>query len=230
MLVNDIDISTFHTRLLTKDIQTAGVTTFDDWLRNALNPLYMGKQEQYKQIKIKLYIKDSDEESALNDISNLVIQLERCTIKFDDLSFYYDCLIISKIHTRVKTGVYNLEIELKSGYAYKPAITTTMNNMSAALINVEGNLPSPAIITITPNASMPGINIEGFTGIIVVANIMQGVPFVIDGEACTVMADGVNRFNDVVMTEFPTLLPGKNPIGLSTSNCLVTISYKPKFI
>jgi len=231
MLVNNIDIATLNARLLTKDIQTANVITFDDWLRNAINPLYMGKQEQYKQIKIKLYIKDTNEENALNDMSNLVKQFERCTIKFDDLSFYYDCLIVSKTHTRVIIGVYNLEIELKSGYAYKPVITQTMTNQNMSSFNVDGNLPTPAYVIITPSANITSITVTGLSeDPIIIQNLLANTPIIIDGVLGLVTQSGLNKYADTNMWEFPILQPGNNTINIDNSVCTVIIQFNPKWV
>jgi len=206
MLVNNIDIASFHAQYLTKDIQTAGVITYDDWLRTSISPLYLGKKEQYKQIKIQLLIKDIDDESCLNDISNLVNQFEKCTVKFDDLSFYYDCLVVNKSHIRKTSVVYTLDIELKSGYAYKPAVIETMNGITSKAITVSGNLPTPAVVTLTPTIDTISAVLTGLSkSPITVSNLHANTPVVIDGEKCTVteadidttltVATGANKWN-----------------------------------
>ena len=62
MLVNNIDIADFKAELLKKDIQTAEVTIYDDWLRQSNTPLFLGKKEKYKKITIQLFIEDANEE------------------------------------------------------------------------------------------------------------------------------------------------------------------------
>lgn len=230
MLVNNIDIVNFKAMLVSKRIQTADVITFDDWLRNALNPLFLGKQEQYKQIKIQLLIDDVSEESALNNISNLVKQLEQCTIKFDDLSFYYDCLIVNKSNERIIPGKYLLDVELKSSYAYKSIVTETLDHVSSKTINVAGNLKTPAVVAITVPTDTISVTINGLGSTITVKNLKANIQVVIDGEACTVLQNGVNKFPDTDMWDFPILQPGANTISVDTSNCTLQIQYKPKFL
>lgn len=231
MLINGIDIVNSHAQLLKKDIQTAEVVIYDDWLRNALNPLYLSKQETYKQLKLQLLIKDTDGEHCLTDISGLIKQLEKCTIKFDDLSFYYDCLIVSKSHKRLAQGRwYTLDVELKSGYAYKTAVTETLDHVASKTITVPGNLPTPAIVTITAPINTSTLTLTGFKDSITVNNLLANIPRIIDGEACTVLQAGVNKFIDTDMWSFPVLQPGANTIATSNSNCVITISYKPKYI
>lgn len=230
MLVNNIDILIFNAQLLTKDIQTSDVVTYDDWLRNALNPLYMGKQEQYKKIKIQLYIKDIDDNAVLNDISNIIAEFEKCTIKFDDIDFYYDCLITSKNHTRLASGKYTLDIELKSGYAYKDAATESMTDTLNKTITVPGNLPTPAVVTVTVPSDTISITLIGFGDSITINNLKANIPVIIDGEACTVMQNGINKFGDIDMWSFPVLQPGDNTITIDNINCTIEIQYKPRWI
>jgi len=230
MLVNSIDINNFKAILLKKDIQSAEVIIYDDWLRQSNNPLYLGKQEKYKQIKLHLLIEDIDDESCLNDISNLIRQFEKCILKFDDLNFYYDCMIVDKSHERIAKGWYTLDIELKSGYAYKPAVTETLNHVISKTINILGNLSSPAIVTITVPVDTISITLTGFGDSMIIKNLKANIPVIIDGEACLVTQSGLNKFVDTDMWNFPVLQPGANIITSSTANCVINISYKPEYI
>jgi phage-related protein len=231
MLINNIDASNYKAVLLTKDIQTSEVIIFDDWLRQSISPLYLGRQEKYKQIKIQLSIKDADDESCLNDISNLVKQLEVCTIKFDNLSYYYDCLIVNKSHRRIIDGWYTLDVELKSNYAYKAALTETMNHVNTISINVQGNSPTPVIVTVTVLSNYSYLTLTGFgEDPITINNLTANVPVVIDGEANYVLQSGLNKFPDMDMWNFPILEPGAITITSTASNCVITMQYKPRYI
>lgn len=230
MLINNIDIVNFKALLTIKDIQTVDVVTYDSWLRNALNPLYLGKTEQFKKINIQLVISDVDDNGVLNNISDLIKQLEKCTIKFDDIEFYYDCTIVNKSNEKITNGFYLLDVELKSGYAYKVAVTETMNNVASKVITVLGNLPTPAIVTVTVPIATISLVLTGFKDSITVNNLLANVPRIIDGEACTVLQAGVNKFGETDFWSFPTLNPGINTINTSVSNCVISIVYKPKYI
>lgn len=231
VLVNNIDISNFKAKLITKDIQTAGIITYDDWLRSSLNPLDLGKKENYKHIKITLYIEDVDEDSALTDISNLVKQFEKCTIKFDDLSYYYDCTIVTKNHEKFgdNEGKYSLDVELK-GYAYRSEITEAANRLSSKTINVSGNQETPAIVEITPSINLVDLTITGFGESFTIKNLTAGQKVVINGEDGTVLQGSANKFSDWDGWEFPRLSPGANTITFSKSSCDITIKYKPRWI
>lgn len=232
MLINDIDLAVFKGKLMNKDIQTAEVTIYNDWLRKSLSPIYLGKQEKFKTIKMQILIEDDDTESCMIDISNLVHQFEKCTIKFDDLDFYYDCVISTTDSSRMTWGdKFLLNIELKSGYAYTTAITETMDHVASKTFTVLGNLFTPVQISITASINTSTLTLTGFQcGPIVVNNLLAGIAKIISGEACRVVQEGANVFGDVDMLEFPSLEPGVNIIATSNSNCVITLTYKPKYI
>jgi hypothetical protein len=191
----------------------------------------MGKQEQYKQIKLSLLVEDINDDSALTDISNLIKQFEECTIKIDEISFYYDCQIVNKNHEKKSPGIYTLDVELKSGYAYKPVITETLNHVSSKTINVPGNLATDAIVTVTVPIDTISLTLTGLgEDPIIINNLKANIPVIISGEDDTVLQSGVNKFGDTDIWEFPSLQPGSSAIGVSTANCVVEIKYKPRWI
>jgi phage-related protein len=191
----------------------------------------MGKQEQYKQIKLGLIVEDINDDSVLTDISNLIKQFEECIIKIDEISFYYDCQIVNKNHEKKAPGIYTIDVELKSGYAYKPAVTETLNHVSSKTINVPGNLATDAIVTVTVPIDTISITLTGLgEDPITIKNLKVNVPRIINGEDGTVLEGTTNKFGDTDLWEFPSLQPGSNTIGVSTANCIVEIKYKPRWI
>lgn len=230
MQVNNIDIGSFKAQLLRKDIQTAEVIIYDDWLRQSLNPLYLGKKEKYKQIKLEFLVEDTTDENVLSNISNLVNQLEKCTLKFEDLSYYYDSFIVSKSHQRKALGKYLLNIELKSGYAYKQEVTETVNHVSSKTINVPGNINTPAILEITPGIDMIDLTVTGLGDTFKISNLKANQKVIVDGENCLVTMNGANKYSDFDGWEFPELKPGSNTITVSNANCIINIKYKPRYL
>ena len=240
MLVNGTDISVFHSTLLTKDIQTAEVTIFDDWLRQSLSPLYLGKQEKFKAIKLEFLIEDTSDYNCLTDIGNLIVQLEKCTLKFDDLAFYYNATIANKDHASlIQDGSYIAEspdnfaytqnVELKAQYAYLPTVTITLTGTSQT-ITVQGNLQTAVIVTLTPTINIASATLTGFGKSITISNLHANIPVIIDGEQGLVTENGVNKFGDTDMWGFPTLQPSSNAVSISQSGIAVKIQYKPKFM
>lgn len=130
-------------------------------------------------------------------------------------------------------------------YKYGEEITEslgTLTGTAAGTVNAEGTCESPCIIEITPNNALTSLTISGaardpVTGEaedIVIENLNSGETVTIDGEACTVMAGGANKFADTDMWQFPSLLPGSNRLTFTPSSsvvsCTVTVTYKPRYI
>ena len=231
MLINGIDASTYGVTTYNRDIQPSEVVTYDDWLRNAASPTFVGQKEFFKKILITFVIKGNTEQIVLENMSGLIKLLEKSTILFDNLSFYYDCTLTTSKITRYSPGTQQrLEVEMKAGYAYKPALTSTMNNVSSMIITTSGNLATPAIITITVPIDTISLTINGLGPTITINNLHASKAIIIDGEACLVTENGINKFADADMWGFPVLKPGVNIIALSTANCNLNITYKPKYI
>jgi phage-related protein len=118
-----------------------------------------------------------------------------------------------------------------SGYAYKAAITETLNHVSSKTINVPGNLATDAIVTVTVPIDTISITLTGLgEDPITIKNLKVNVPRIINGEDGTVLEGTTNKFGDTDLWEFPSLQPGSNTIGVSTANCIVEIKYKPRWI
>ncbi len=225
-----MDISYYKARLLTKVIQPAEITIYEDWLRNARNPLYLGKDEKYKQINLQFLIQDKDNDSAYTNMSNLVKQLEKSVIKFDDLSFYYDCYIVSKSNENITDGIFTLSVELKSGYAYKPEVTEYANRALTKTINIDGNLIAPCIVEIIPAANLIDLKVTGFGADFTLKNLAVNQKIIVYGEEGIITQNGINKFSEWDGWEFPYLKPGTNILSFSKNLCDISIKYKPRWI
>ncbi|WP_443660663.1 phage distal tail protein [Clostridium algidicarnis] len=51
-----------------------------------------------------------------------------------------------------------------------------------------------------------------------------------NGEDGTVLQDGINKFTDTDMWDFPSLKPGSNTIALSKNTVDINIKYKGRWI
>ncbi len=237
MLINGIDISTFGAFLSDKQIQSSAIIINSNWNIKALDYFVASIQQQFKAIKLTINFIATDEETVLNNISNFYVQLaNRCTIQFDGMDFIYSCIYDNTSNktsdsTKYTNENYEVVINLLSGYAYKPPVTTTLNNVSSQTINVNGNVPTPTIVTVTVPIDTISITISGLSlDPIVINNLKANTPVVIDGEQCVATQNGVNNFSNVDMWEFPTLQPGANTISASSANCVIQIQYKPRWI
>lgn len=225
MLINGIDIATYGAEYLKKDIQTAEVVTYKDWLRNAPNYIVQAQQEQYKVITCDLIVKGTDDDDILQKISNLIKHAESCTIQFDGTTFLYDAALKDKSHKRIISTNYELHIEWEAGYAYQAEITETFAGVTSKTINVSGNLKTPATIEITPTINLAEITVAGMT----IQNLTASQTVIVSTEDFTVLQNGVNKYGDT-SGDFPFLIPGNNTITVSDTNSSIDIKYKPRWL
>lgn len=225
MLLNNEDISSYGAKLLTKDIQTAEVITYQEWLKNAPSFIVQGQEEKYKAIACEFAVKGTDDDNILEKISNLVKFAENCTIQFDGSAFLYDATIKNKNHKRLNRTLYTLRIEWQAGYAYQAEITEILNQVASKTINVPGNLKTPAVIEITPTLNLATVTVAGMT----VNNLTANQTVIISTQDFTVLQGAANKYGDTA-GDFPYLQPGQSTITVSNTNCTVNVKYKPRWL
>lgn len=232
MLVGNVDISVFKARLMSRSISNAEFEIFNYWGDNNINPIFLKNgNNKFKELTLKLDIlcKDFDELEIMK--SNLIKQLEISTIKFEDINFYYrGFLSTAPTYSYVMKGNEIAEIKMLV-VAEKLEITETMNRITNKTINVQGNLETPAIVEITPTTALADITLEGLADDpIIIKNLTANKTVILDGELQKVTVDGVNKYGDTDMWDFPRLKPGANTIKISKNNCDIKIKYKPRYI
>jgi phage-related protein len=231
MLANNINIKDFGAELFNLDIQNAELDTTKDWLIRLYIPTILRQKFTYKKITTEIYVEGTSREDVLTKISNLKNIFKKATLQFDDMSFLYDATLDSDVIERFSKSNKMTMTCIFSGYAYKAVITETMNHVSNKTINVLGNLATDAIITVTVPIDTISLTLTGIgEDPIKINNLKANISVIINGEDGTVLQSGVNKFSDCDIWEFPSLQPGSNTIGVSTSNCIVQIQYKPRWI
>ncbi|SDO88285.1 phage distal tail protein [Clostridium gasigenes] len=237
MLISNIDIKNFGAELLDKNISTAEFTSNKEWLKNAYKPLILSKENKYTSIRCSFVLKANNRQELEEQTSHFLKKMEECIIKFDDIEFYYNCTMQSKsneyigIDIRGNLETESIEVMFLSDYKYKPEITEVMNRITSKTINVAGNLETPCIVEITPTIDIIDSILEGLADDpIIIRNLKGSKTVILDGELQKVTVDGVNKYGDTDMWDFPSLQPGTNSLKFSRNNCDIKIKYKPRFI
>lgn len=229
--MDDIAASTFNAECVSRNIEPATVITYSDWLRQSINPLYFGKTEQYKVIKLQFRFEYDSDNDLFKYASGLTKAFEHCQLKFSNMDYYFDCAISGSSFVDKDGGKKELAITLNSSYAYIPEVTEILDHVASKTINVPGNLPTPAIVTVSIPIDTISITLTGFgDNPITIKYLKANIPVIIDGEACTVFQNGANKFSDTDMWEFPVLQSGSNTISVDNANCTIQIQYQPKWL
>lgn len=231
MLINNIDISKYNARVLDVNIQNSSISNLSDLdIKNKLLPLFLKSKVALNHITVTLLINSLDKRQYYLDKSNLLSNmLESFDIYFKDRNLKFKCVLVNQTDQpslRQIRGRFQLTF---IGYNLENEVIETINRITSKTIDVTGNIKVPIILEITPVIDMIDIKINGVSEDPLVIRNLKGNKKIIIDEG-TVTEDGINKFNDTDMWEFPFLVPGKNNITLSKDTCNITIKYNPRYI
>lgn len=237
MVINSVDIKSFGAELVDKKIGTAEFIATHDWIRNSYSPMLLNKENKYTPIQCIFVVKAITMQELEEKTSHFFKKIEECTLKFDDIDFYYDCYLQNKSNEYIGNNIgdgmetQRIEVMFVSGFKYKPQISETMNRITSKTLNIAGNTETPAIVEITPSIDTIDLVLTGLSdGPITIENLTGGKKVILNGEDGTVIVDGVNKFGDTDLWEFPRLKPGNNTITVNRNNVDINIKYNPRWI
>lgn len=233
MLINNIDVSKYNARVLDVNIQNSSISNLSDLdIKNKLLPLFLKSKVALNNITVTLLINSLDKRQYYLDKSNLLSNmLESFDIYFKDRDLKFKCVLVNQVDQaslRQIRGRFQLTF---IGYNLENEVIETINRITSKTVDAFGNYKVPIIMEITPVIDMIDLKITGFSeDPLIVKNLKGTKTIIIDGINGTVTQDGINKFNDTDMWEFPFLVPGKNNILLSKDTCNITIKYNPRYI
>ena len=232
MLIDNTNIKKFNAALMEKNIQPSLIELDGEylWLSKSLSPIFPKQKFKFLSIEIKLYVKGESESDVKNKLGLLIDKCKECNLKFEDDFYYKSFLINSNTENTLRKDTRKLNLSF-IGYSYKEEATEVMNRITSKTINIVGNLETPAIVEITPATALADVTLEGLADdSIIIKNLTANKTVILDGELQKVTVDGVNKYGDTDMWDFPRLKPGANTIKVSKNNCDIKIKYKPRYI
>lgn len=233
MLINNIDISNYNARVLEVNIQNSSISNISDFeTKNKLIPLFLNSEVNLNKITVILLVDSLDKKQYYLDKSNLIKNmLNVFDIYFKDRNLRFKCVLLEqsdKPSLRQIRGALQLNI---IGYNIENEVIEVLDGIKSKTISVGGNSNIPCIVEITPTTDMIDITIQGLNeGPIIVENLKANKTIVIDGVKGTVTQDGINKFLDTDMWEFPYLVPGTNTINVDKDTCNIRIVYNARFL
>ena len=234
MLINNINIERFNSRVLDVDIQNSSINNLKDFEgKNTLLPLFFESKVSLNLITVTLLVNSLTKKRYYLDKSDLLSNMVKpFEVYFKDRNLRFKCILsgnsdqasLRQIRGRLQLSLigYNVENEV---------VETIASGVTSATIYGEGNTKVSVILEITPTIDMIDLRITGLSeDTLVIKNLKGNKTIVIDGIEGTVTQGGINKFDDTDMWEFPFLVPGSNLITLSKNTCNIKIKYNPRFI
>lgn len=232
MLINGINISNFGAKQLTVDISTSDMVNNSEYNSNSLIPLFLDSEISFKTVEVSLLFKGTSRDEILKNISNLMSKLiGKVTLTLDGYTSLFDVVLSDNSTEKNESEFFYKKNLTFIGYEYKKEVTESMNRVTSKTINVAGNLKTPAIVEIIPSTVLSSIKIEGLAeDPIIINNLAANKTVIIDGELQKVTVDGINKYGETDMWDFPYLKSGSNTIKVDKNNCDINIKYKPRYI
>lgn len=232
MRINGLDIKKYGAKQLTVDISTSSISNNSEYNINALLPMFLDGNISFKNIDVCLLFKGNSRDEILENISNLVSKLlGEVTLNLDGYTNLFNVVLKDSKTEKTKSKYTYKKVLNFIGYEYKEQIIEEVNRVTSKTLNITGNLITPAIVEVTPTTDLVDIRIEGLADDpIIIKNLTANKKVVIDGELQKVTIDGINKYGDTDMWDFPRLNPGTNTITVSRNSCDIKIKYKPRYI
>ena len=217
--VNELLLDSFKAKLLDYQVGDSAYNNGYILPPSSVWPISLNAKKGLRPITISLdFIGESRYEIELA-ISNMKAILHQgADILLPDGFYYYSVYESCSAANEVAPWIVNVQFSL-SGIRHGAMKTQRLSE--SGNIFVDGNSDTPAIFKVNSRSATASIND------ITITKMKSQV--IIDGIEKTVTENGVNKFSDTDMTDFPLLKNGNNTITIS-SGADLEISYYPIFL
>ncbi|WP_415321417.1 phage distal tail protein [Clostridium perfringens] len=232
MLINNSNANAKYNIVLNeKKISPSKTDCNLQWLKGALTPILLEKETKFCDIECKFTMEANTEDEFWQKFSEFTKDTIECIIKFNNINMLYKCYV-KEIKEPTRITPYNWEFTCNwIGYKFSNEIVVEIKKELSKTIDVKGTLKTPLILEITPSADLIDLVINGLANDpITIKNLHANKKIIIDGKEGTVTEEGINKFKDTDLWEFPFLNPGVNNITLSKNSCDVVIKYEPRYL
>lgn len=238
--INGTDISLYGAKQHTVEMGYGEIKNNSEWVDGCNTPIMLSGTTGFKKIKVTVILKGDTREQIWKNGSQLIAQLlNPAVVELDGFSHKF-CVYLKNV-SQAERDIqkwHKATLEL-IGYEFGNQMTITVPAEKTVfeVIN-EGTIETAAILELTPAIGKVSMTISGvvrnpFTGEdkpVTIQNLKKDVPIVIDGENGFVTEGGINKFADVDLFDFPSLLPGRNKIVTDQKDVAVVVKYKPRYI
>lgn len=186
---------------------------------SAIFPTRLKNKPRLRKISLTFDFEGNDTHDATKKMSDLTaVLMKQAELQMPD-KFYYYCILTGTGKATTKAPWIEQCTYTLIGLRHGELETLTLNGSSS--IFVEGNCETECRFIIDTPLSTLTIND------ILIKNISGQI--VIDGMETLIQQDGVNKFADCDLVDFPSLTPGNNEIVIS-GPATVVIQYYPIYV
>ena len=220
--INGNLLSTFGAKLVEYEVGPCSYS--DSYLLppKSIIPVRLNGNVGLRKVTIVLDFFGASEGVIALAISNLTAELIKKSELYLPDGFYYNCVYIKASTPEYKASwIKRVKFEF-NGYRHGARVDVPIFN--GTVVNVLGNFETPVKYDIQESSAVDhSVSINGIT----VKNVTKRL--IIDGMTATVTMDGINKFGDTDIVEFPKLKPGENKIYLNGSPSAM-LTYYPIYL
>ncbi len=240
MTINGIDVQTaFGVKEWNIEPSYAAFSNKSEWIAGAVLPDLMKAETGLKTQKVKVMIKGRTREEMWDKAGQLISALLKpCIVQFRHFEDrYFKCVLVNASHAEVSLRRFHTATLELTGYEYGIERSFTSTDSTMKLYNI-GSARTPCIISVTPSNALNSLNITGVlrdpfkdtAETLTISNLRSGREIIIDPFAGTVLEGSTNRFDDVSMNEWPSLIPGENTITVNQSGVTLKVTFAPFYL
>lgn len=232
MRINEINIKRYDAKQLTVEVIPPKIEVKTEWLEKKILPQELGMNLGIGNIKVTLLLGGESRSEIIRNASELLLNFSNATILDLDgyKGKYKGYLKNNSLMKTISPKRYKLELELE-GYLIDEMIEIDASNKSTVEFVANGTRKAPCIIEIIPQKDIGKLSIGGFEEMISISNLTSGKIILIDSEKGIVLEEGVNKFAEIDMWEFPYIdIRRTNMVTFSDVTCNVKIKYSPMWI
>lgn len=224
MTVNDQDISLYGARLQDFSCGAPKVTNEYYLGRKSFRPQLLNTEPTVRPLSVTLEFAGADWNQTVRRISAFTALVSgRSEIYLPD-EFWYSAVFKSATEPEVVLVTKQYVTYTFDAIRHGSLVTKTMTD---SVIHCISDTETGCQIKITPLANADSITVSGIT----IHNVTKDRIILIDGIGKRVTEDGVNKFAETNLIEFPVLKPGQNQLTIPTAGAAtVEISYYPIYL
>ncbi|MGL5479400.1 MAG: phage distal tail protein [Clostridium sp.] len=233
MKISDIGIDFFNAKLSEKKIGATSQNVNLVWNQNSTSPILLSSNPTFCTIDCCFIftIEDGCEDKFNDKFSRFSKIIKECSIQFPNSRIMYKSYL-DNIGVPEQITQWDWQVRIKwNGYKYSKEKVIQMKNEFTKIINTEGTMNSPCIIEINPDIDMIDLSLDGFVGgRIRIKSLSKNKTITIDGVNGTITEEGVSKFKDCDLWQFPKIHPGENEIILDKNSCEVVLKFSPRYL
>lgn len=235
MLINGVPIKLYGAKQLTVDFTPSTQETTYEWNAGARLPIMVDNRATFKKATVILKVTGETRQEINKNASHLHgLAVGEATYTLDGYKgwvFIGALMAEPTLKKTVDPKVYKLTFTITGYMRDEKEQEETIERQLQARVFGQGTRDTPIMLEVTPIMDLPVFSINGVAERgITIKNLSKDTTIYIDGMTGLVTENGQNKFNDVVLFEFPHLQPGEQTITFSENVCSVKIKYYPMWM